>query len=85
MSLPVYTTTRHRPGHLPVFKCTVRVEGLELQGEAGKTKKQAEKNAAMAAWLALKKCTSSHVFHSVSPLSWSCLYAFISLHHACSA
>ncbi len=85
MLLPVYTTTWHGPGHLPVFKCTVRVAGLQFQGEAGKTKKQAEENAAMAAWLALKKCMSSNLFHSVSPLSWSCLYAFISLHHACSA
>ncbi len=85
VSLPVYTTTRHGPGHLPVFKCIVRVGGLVFQGEAGKTKRQAEKNAAMAAWLALKKFMSSNLFHSVSPLSWSCLYAFISLHHTCSA
>ncbi|KAH9557903.1 hypothetical protein CY35_07G109200 [Sphagnum magellanicum] len=39
VSLPVYTTSRHGPGHLPVFKCTVRVAGLEFQGEAAKTKK----------------------------------------------
>ncbi|CAK9232137.1 unnamed protein product [Sphagnum troendelagicum] len=58
VSLSVYTTTRHGPGHLPVFKCTVRVADLEFQGEAGKTKKQAEKNAAMAAWLALKKLSN---------------------------
>ncbi|CAM6058862.1 unnamed protein product [Sphagnum tenellum] len=58
VSLSVYTTTRHGPGHLPVFKCKVRVADLEFQGEAGKTKKQAEKNAAMVAWLALKKLSN---------------------------
>jgi hypothetical protein len=34
----------------------VEVAGLTFSGEAAKTKKQAEKNAAMAAWLALKQC-----------------------------
>lgn len=30
---------------------------MKFDGEAAKTKKQAEKNAAMAAWSALKQCT----------------------------
>ncbi|CAM6047110.1 unnamed protein product [Sphagnum compactum] len=55
VSLPVYSTTRSGPGHLPVFTCVVKVAGLTFSGEAAKTKKQAEKNAAMAAWLALKQ------------------------------
>lgn len=55
LSLPVYTTTRSGPGHLPVFKCSVDLAGLRFYGEPAKTKKQAEKNAAMAAWSALKQ------------------------------
>ncbi|KAH8960388.1 hypothetical protein BDL97_06G129700 [Sphagnum fallax] len=55
VSLPVYSTIRSGPGHLPVFTCVVEVAGLTFSGEAAKTKKQAEKNAAMAAWLALKQ------------------------------
>jgi hypothetical protein len=57
VSLPVYTTTRSGPGHLPVFSCQVELAGMNFAGEAAKTKKQAEKNAAMAAWSALKQCT----------------------------
>jgi hypothetical protein len=55
VSLPVYTTVRSGPGHLPVFTCDVEVAGMVFPGEAAKTKKQAEKNAAMAAWSALKQ------------------------------
>ncbi|CAK9193326.1 unnamed protein product [Sphagnum troendelagicum] len=51
VSLPVYSTTRSGPGHLPVFTCVVKVGGLTFSGEAANTKKQAEKNAAMAASL----------------------------------
>lgn len=56
VSLPVYSTTRSGPGHLPVFTCTVELAKMTFSGEAAKTKKQAEKNAAMAAWSALKQC-----------------------------
>ncbi|XP_024400888.1 uncharacterized protein [Physcomitrium patens] len=55
VSLPVYSTTRSGPGHLPVFTCTVELAKMTFSGEAAKTKKQAEKNAAMAAWSALKQ------------------------------
>ncbi|XP_042485295.1 double-stranded RNA-binding protein 3-like isoform X2 [Macadamia integrifolia] len=55
LNLPIYTTVRSGPGHLPVFTCTVELAGMNFRGEAGKTKKQAEKNAAMAAWSALKQ------------------------------
>eukprot|EP00245_Coleochaete_scutata_P008015 TRINITY_DN2390_c0_g1_i1.p1 TRINITY_DN2390_c0_g1~~TRINITY_DN2390_c0_g1_i1.p1 ORF type:complete len:403 (-),score=61.22 TRINITY_DN2390_c0_g1_i1:415-1623(-) len=54
VSLPAYMTIRSGPGHLPIFTCTVEVSGMQFMGEAAKTKKQAEKNAAMAAWSALK-------------------------------
>ncbi|XP_028104496.1 double-stranded RNA-binding protein 6-like [Camellia sinensis] len=53
-SLPIYTTFRSGLGHLPVFSCTVELAGVRFTGEPAKNKKQAEKNAAMAAWSCLK-------------------------------
>ncbi|KAL5983911.1 hypothetical protein ACLOJK_018009 [Asimina triloba] len=54
LNLPVYTTVRSGPGHIPVFLCTVDLAGMSFPGEPAKTKKQAQKNAAMAAWLSLE-------------------------------
>jgi dsRNA-specific ribonuclease len=56
LKLPVYSTVRSGPGHVPVFSCTVELAGMSFTGEPSRTKKQAQKNAAMAAWSALKKC-----------------------------
>ncbi|XP_074275187.1 uncharacterized protein LOC141599160 [Silene latifolia] len=55
LNLPVYTTIRSGPGHVPVFTCTVELAGLSFTGDSAKTKKQAEKNAAISAWSSLKK------------------------------
>ncbi|XP_043709950.1 double-stranded RNA-binding protein 2-like isoform X2 [Telopea speciosissima] len=55
LNLPVYTTVRSGPGHVPVFSCTVELAGMSFTGEPAKTKKQAQKNAAMAAWSSLKQ------------------------------
>lgn len=55
LKLPLYTTVRSGPGHIPVFSCTVELAGMSFTGEPAKTKKQAQKNAAMAAWSALKQ------------------------------
>ncbi|XP_009606187.1 double-stranded RNA-binding protein 2 [Nicotiana tabacum] len=52
--LPIYTTFRSGVGHLPIFTCTVELAGVTFTGEPAKNKKQAEKNAAMAAWSSLK-------------------------------
>ncbi|KAK8601490.1 hypothetical protein V6N13_058813 [Hibiscus sabdariffa] len=52
--LPQYTTFRSGLGHLPVFTGTVELAGIRFTGEPAKNKKQAEKNAAMAAWTSLK-------------------------------
>lgn len=60
--LPVYTSNRTGPGHLPVYICTVDVAGRKYIGQSAKTKKQAEKNAAAAAWAALKKCKGTAAF-----------------------
>lgn len=54
--MPAYTTVRSGLGHLPVFTCTVELAGVAFTGEPAKNKKQAEKNAAMAAWSSLKLC-----------------------------
>ncbi|XVE59095.1 hypothetical protein DITRI_Ditri05aG0017600 [Diplodiscus trichospermus] len=53
--LPHYTTFRSGLGHLPVFTGTVELAGITFTGEPAKNKKQAEKNAAMAAWTSLKQ------------------------------
>ncbi|CAN6479345.1 unnamed protein product [Victoria cruziana] len=58
-ALPVYTTVRSGLGHLPVFTCTVELAGISFTGEPAKNKKQAEKNAAMAAWSSLKQSAAS--------------------------
>ncbi|KAK4417929.1 Double-stranded RNA-binding protein 3 [Sesamum alatum] len=55
LKLPVYTTIRSGPGHAPVFTSTVELAGMNFTGESAKTKKQAEKNAAIAAWSSLKR------------------------------
>jgi hypothetical protein len=54
--LPSYTTERSGVGHLPVFTCTVELAGIIFTGDPAKNKKQAEKNAASAAWSSLKQC-----------------------------
>ncbi|KAJ0967626.1 hypothetical protein J5N97_024543 [Dioscorea zingiberensis] len=53
--LPSYTTYRSGLGHLPVFTGIVELAGITFTGEPAKSKKQAEKNAAMAAWSSLKQ------------------------------
>ncbi|KAF5470699.1 hypothetical protein F2P56_011196 [Juglans regia] len=53
--LPQYTTFRSGLGHLPVFTGTVELARITFTGEPAKNKKQAEKNAAMAAWSSLKQ------------------------------
>ncbi|KAK8951147.1 Double-stranded RNA-binding protein 6 [Platanthera zijinensis] len=53
--LPSYTTIRSGLGHQPVFTCNVELAGISFTGGPAKNKKQAEKNAAMAAWNLLKR------------------------------
>ncbi|KAF8394996.1 hypothetical protein HHK36_018935 [Tetracentron sinense] len=54
-ALPLYSTFRSGLGHLPVFTGRVELAGIIFTGEPAKNKKQAEKNAAMAAWSSLKQ------------------------------
>ncbi|KAI8524022.1 hypothetical protein RHMOL_Rhmol13G0117200 [Rhododendron molle] len=53
--LPQYTTFRSGLGHQPIFTGMVELAGIRFTGETAKNKKQAEKNAAMAAWTSLKQ------------------------------
>ncbi|KAL2938344.1 Double-stranded RNA-binding protein 2 [Bienertia sinuspersici] len=53
--LPHYTTYRSGLGHQPVFTGKVELAGIIFTGEQAKNKKQAEKNAALAAWQSLKQ------------------------------
>ncbi|KAL0741669.1 hypothetical protein Bca4012_083182 [Brassica carinata] len=59
LDLPVYTSVRSGSYHFPAFTCTVELAGMSFTGESAKTKKQAEKNAAIAAWSSLRKMASS--------------------------
>ncbi|KAJ0093115.1 hypothetical protein Patl1_25577 [Pistacia atlantica] len=71
LKLPVYTTVRSGPGHFPVFSSIAELAGMSFTGEPAKTKKQAQKNAALTAWSALKKLSRSASSSSSSPFSSS--------------
>ncbi|XP_061349483.1 double-stranded RNA-binding protein 2-like [Gastrolobium bilobum] len=66
LNLPVYTTIRSGPGHVPSFSCTVEIAGLNFSGDPARTKKQAQKNAAISAWSALRKLSQHHLSSSTS-------------------
>ncbi|KAG4989015.1 hypothetical protein AAZX31_11G173400 [Glycine max] len=65
--LPQYFTFRSGLGHLPVFTGTVELAGIMFTGEPAKNKKQAEKNAAMAAWSSLKQLAKETARSSTEP------------------
>ncbi|KAJ0083756.1 hypothetical protein Patl1_30683 [Pistacia atlantica] len=65
--LPQYTTMRSGLGHLPVFTGMVELAGITFTGESAKNKKQAEKNAAMAAWTSLKQLAKETASSSTEP------------------
>ncbi|XP_028757021.1 double-stranded RNA-binding protein 2-like [Neltuma alba] len=65
--LPQYTTFRSGLGHLPVFTGTVELAGIKFTGEPANNKKQAEKNAAMAAWSSLKQLARETASSSSEP------------------
>lgn len=63
ISCPVYITSGAGPSHSRAFTSTVQVAGMKFRGESFRTKKQAEKSAASAAWTALKKVASDGEKH----------------------
>ncbi|KAK4850154.1 hypothetical protein QYF36_004285 [Acer negundo] len=69
LNLPVYTTVRTGPGHVPVFSCTVELAGMSFTGEPSRTKKQAQKNSAMTAWSVLKRMSQQASTASTSSSS----------------
>ncbi|KAE8678965.1 Double-stranded RNA-binding protein 2 [Hibiscus syriacus] len=71
LNLPIYTTVRSGPGHVPSFSCIVDLAGMSFTGEPARTKKRAQKNAAMAAWSALRKLSRDVSSLSSSPSSES--------------
>ncbi|MED6222095.1 hypothetical protein PIB30_061124 [Stylosanthes scabra] len=66
LNLPVYTTIRSGTGHVPSFSCTVEIAGMYFVGDPARTKKQAQKNAAMTAWSSLRKLSELHLSSSAS-------------------
>lgn len=66
LNLPVYTTIRLGPGHVPTFSCTVEIAGMHFSGDPARTKKQAQKNAAISAWSALRKLSENRLSSSTS-------------------
>ncbi|KAF2287920.1 hypothetical protein GH714_003228 [Hevea brasiliensis] len=69
LKLPVYTTVRSGPGHVPVFSCTVELAGMNFSGQPARTKKQAQKNAAMTTWFDLKRLVEHGSYSSSSSSS----------------
>ncbi|KAK4356381.1 hypothetical protein RND71_025352 [Anisodus tanguticus] len=65
--LPQYITYRSGLGHQPVFTGTVELAGITFTGEPAKNKKQAEKNAALAAWSSLKQLAQQDASLSSEP------------------
>ncbi|KAK7267034.1 hypothetical protein RIF29_19698 [Crotalaria pallida] len=54
LRLPSYTSNRYGETHMPMFVSQVEIEGESFTGEAAKSKKQAETNAAKIAYVTLK-------------------------------
>lgn len=75
--LPQYATFRSGLGHLPVFKGTVELAGIVFTGEPAKSKKQAEKNAALAAWLSLKQCEPFSVSQTLVVFVFILMHVFV--------
>ncbi|KAG5001959.1 hypothetical protein JHK87_023031 [Glycine soja] len=53
---PTYKTMQAGSPHMPTFFSTVEVEGVEFHGRGGRSKNQAEEDAAKIAYIALKEC-----------------------------
>ncbi|XP_010532195.1 PREDICTED: double-stranded RNA-binding protein 2-like isoform X2 [Tarenaya hassleriana] len=71
LNLPIYTTIRLGLRHVPLFSCTVELGGMSFMGEPARTKKQAQKNAAITAWVSLKRLAQQDSSTSVSAFSSS--------------
>ncbi|KAF4354232.1 hypothetical protein F8388_021709 [Cannabis sativa] len=59
LSTPVYKTIKRGEPHKPIFFTSVELDGEIFHGKAAKSKKQAELDAARAAYVALQERCSS--------------------------
>ncbi|KAL6507820.1 HLA class II histocompatibility antigen, DR beta 4 chain [Orobanche gracilis] len=66
---PSYATVKSDMFHRPLFSSTVELGGHEYRGAEAKTKKQAEMNAAKAAYCALMESLPSTEYSSISSVS----------------
>ncbi|KAM3692544.1 hypothetical protein ACJW30_08G096900 [Castanea mollissima] len=66
-SIPIYNTTKSGELHMPTFYSNVEVEGEIFHGKEGKSKKQAELNAAKVAYSILKERGLSRSAEAASP------------------
>ncbi|KAM4083949.1 hypothetical protein ACB094_08G095700 [Castanea mollissima] len=66
-SIPIYNTTKSGELHMPTFYSNVEVEGEIFRGKEGKSKKQAELNAAKVAYSILKERGLSRSAEAASP------------------
>ncbi|KAL6559058.1 HLA class II histocompatibility antigen, DR beta 4 chain [Orobanche hederae] len=67
--LPSYATVKSGLSHRPLFSSIVELGGHEYRGAEAKTKKQAEMNAAKAAYCALMESLPSTEYSSISSVS----------------
>lgn len=73
LPMPKYITTRYGEGHVPTFSATVEIKGKLFQGDAAKTKRQAETNAAKIAYSYLYQ---SKLWFWFSPFNYVIYYGF---------
>ncbi|ONK74283.1 uncharacterized protein A4U43_C03F4660 [Asparagus officinalis] len=71
LHLPKYNTVSSGASHMPVFSSTVEIDGHSFMGEVGRSKKQAEINAAKVAWFKLKERSVVNFGRANSPFSYS--------------
>ncbi|KAF4350718.1 hypothetical protein G4B88_000856 [Cannabis sativa] len=64
LSTPVYKTIKRGEPHKPIFFTSVELDGEIFHGKAAKSKKQAELDAARAAYVALQERKSEKTVHS---------------------
>ncbi|XP_042469917.1 double-stranded RNA-binding protein 1-like isoform X1 [Zingiber officinale] len=68
LPMPEYNTTRYGESHVPTFSATVEIKGKLFQGDAAKTKRQAETNAAKIAYSYLYQSRSSRFSSHLSSI-----------------
>ncbi|XP_074557574.1 double-stranded RNA-binding protein 1-like isoform X2 [Curcuma longa] len=68
LPMPKYNTMSYGESHVPTFSATVEIKGKLFQGDAAKTKRQAEMNAAKIAYSYLYQSRSSRLSSHLSSI-----------------